>query len=84
MQLADSKAPPAREPNRCRLGEGQLPLASILRALGQAGYQGNYEVELMGEEIEASDYRDLLTHSQEAFGRLGTAASKPAGKSVTR
>ena len=82
VQLADSKSPPAREPNRCRLGKGQLPLAAILRALGQAGYRGAYEVELMGEEIESSDYRDLLTHCQEAFACLQSSASVPTGKSA--
>ena len=80
VQLADSKSPPTREPNRCRLGEGQLPLEPILRALGQAGYRGDYEVELMGEEIEASDYGDLLSHSQQAFGGILAAAAKVTGK----
>lgn len=84
VQLADSKSPPTREPNRCRLGDGQLPLPSILRALNQAGYQGGYEIELMGEEIESSDYGDLLTHCQQAFDSLVAAASKSVGKSVTR
>jgi sugar phosphate isomerase/epimerase len=77
VQLADSKLPPAREPNRCRLGEGQLPLANILRTLIQAGYRGDYEVELMGEEIETSDYQDLLAHSQAAFDRIRAAATSP-------
>lgn len=76
VQLADSKLPPSREPNRCRLGEGQLPLANILRWLMHAGYSGDYEVELMGEEIETSDYQDLLAHSQTAFERIRAAAVK--------
>jgi len=84
VQLADSKSPPAREPNRCRLGKGRLPLASILRGLVNAGYQGNYEVELMGEEIESSDYCDLLTHCQESFAGLWSSASAPEGKSAQR
>ena len=82
VQLADSKSPPAREPNRCRLGEGCLPLAEILRALSQAGYQGDYEVELMGEEIESSDYRDLLSHSQTAFDALRAAAARTPRQSL--
>ncbi|MGI8978311.1 MAG: sugar phosphate isomerase/epimerase family protein [Pirellulaceae bacterium] len=79
VQLADSKSPPAREPNRCRLGEGQLPLAAILRSLGQNGYQGDYEVELMGEEIETTDYGDLLAHSQHAFDNIRRAAARASG-----
>jgi sugar phosphate isomerase/epimerase len=81
VQLADSKSPPTREPNRCKLGEGQLPLAFILHALSQAGYKGDYEVELMGEEIETSDYGDLLTHCQHAFDVIRAAAAKTPGKS---
>ena len=84
VQLADSKSPPTREPNRCRLGEGQLPLAAIVRALGQNGYQGDYEVELMGEEIETSDYGDLIAHSQQAFDNIRRAAAKAPDVSLNR
>jgi len=80
VQLADSKLPPAREPNRCRLGDGKLPLANILRTLAQAGYRGDYEVELMGEEIETSNYGELLAHSQTAFAAIHTAATKMPGR----
>lgn len=76
VQLADSKLPPTREPNRCRLGNGRLPLASIVRTLTQAGYRGPWEVELMGEEIETSDYGELLAHSQSAFDNVLAAAAK--------
>jgi sugar phosphate isomerase/epimerase len=76
VQLADSKSPPTREPNRCRLGEGQIPLTSILRALDQAGYRGNYEVELLGEEIETSNYGELLAHCENSFDGIRAAAAK--------
>jgi hypothetical protein len=55
-----------------------LPLKEIVRTLSQAGYQGDYEVELMGEEIETSDYRDLLSHSLSAFAALQPAVAKEA------
>lgn len=77
VQLADSKRPPTREPNRCRLGDGKLPLALLIRALSAAGYQGPYEVELMGEEIEICDYRDLIGHCQTAFDAIRAEAAKP-------
>jgi hypothetical protein len=32
-----------------------------------AGYCGYCDVELMGEEIESSDYRELLKHSKVTF-----------------
>lgn len=63
VQLGDSRHPPQGEPNRCPLGEGILPLRQLVQGLDDAGYRGHYEIELMGEEIEACDYRELLRRS---------------------
>jgi sugar phosphate isomerase/epimerase len=70
VQLGDAKSPPQEEPNRCRLGEGFIPLPEIVSSLLKAGYDGYFEVELMGEEIEAADYNDLLTQSKAVFKKL--------------
>lgn len=70
VQLADSHQPPQLEPNRCPLGDGNIPLHAITEQLTAAGYRGYYEVELMGEEIEATDYRDLINRSQQVFQKL--------------
>jgi sugar phosphate isomerase/epimerase len=70
VQLGDAKQPPIGEQNRCQLGEGQIPLREIVSTLADAGYSGYYDVELMGEEIEISDYHDLLTNSRQAFSDL--------------
>lgn len=67
VQLGDAKRPPQGEQNRCRLGEGILPLRETVAKLTQAGYVGNYEIELMGEEIETQDYVELLRHSKQIF-----------------
>ena len=64
---ADGREPPSGEPNRCPLGDGTIPLRAIVRALLTAGYSGYFEVELMGEEIEAADYRDVLARSVATF-----------------
>lgn len=74
VHLADSKEPPNREQNRCRLGEGQIPLAELVAALQAGGYDGDYDLELLGEDIEDSDYLALIEHSRQAFGRLCSAA----------
>jgi sugar phosphate isomerase/epimerase len=63
VQLGDGREPPRGEPNRCLLGHGTIPLRQIIDRLTAAGYNGFYEVELMGEEIEAADYREVLAHS---------------------
>ena len=65
--LGDGKEPPHGEQNRCPLGEGCLPLPNIVSVLQNAGFDGYLEVELMGEEIEDTDYWDLLTHSKRAY-----------------
>ncbi len=76
VQLGDSRQPPRGEPNRCPLGRGIVPLREIVAGLTAAGYDGCYEVELMGEDIEAGDYRDLLLQSARSFADwTGTAKS---------
>ena len=67
VQLGDARRPPDGEQNRCRLGEGTVPLAAIVAALKAGGYDGFYDVELLGEEIEAADYPSLLVHAKQAF-----------------
>jgi sugar phosphate isomerase/epimerase len=67
IQLGDTRCIPQGEQNRCRLGDGVLPLAGLVSSLKDAGYDGYCDVELMGEEIENSDYRDLLRHSKATF-----------------
>ena len=70
VHLADVMGRPTAEQNRCRLGNGSVPLEPILRTLRQTGYDGYYELELMGEEIESSDYVELLEHSRDMFAKL--------------
>jgi sugar phosphate isomerase/epimerase len=68
VQLADSRRPPCGEENRCRLGDGKLPLVRVIQEVLAAGYDGDFEIELIGEEIEAASYRDVLSHSIRTFG----------------
>jgi sugar phosphate isomerase/epimerase len=70
VQLGDARRPPAGEQNRCRLGEGVVPLAEIVAALKAGGYDGYYDVELLGEDLETADYPSLLQHAKDAFAKL--------------
>lgn len=70
VHLGDSKEPPQREQNRCRLGDGDVPLRDWIDALVSAGYRGYFDVELMGEEIESFDYHELIRHSLETYAYL--------------
>jgi sugar phosphate isomerase/epimerase len=70
VQLGDARLPPNGEQNRCRLGEGSIPLPAIVAALQAGGYDGYYDVELLGEELETADYHALLDHAKESYQRL--------------
>jgi sugar phosphate isomerase/epimerase len=67
VQLGDSRQPPRGETNHCLLGEGLVPLRKIVCCLTAAGYDGPFEVELMGEEIEASSYDEIVRRAVAAF-----------------
>lgn len=70
VQLGDARHPPQGEQDRCRLGEGRVPLKEIVTALKAGGYDGYYDVELLGREIETADYHSLLRHARDAFRTL--------------
>ena len=70
VQLGDAREPPKTEQNRCRLLEGTIPLQEIVDALKSAGYDGFYDVELLGEAVENVQYTELLEHAKQAFEQL--------------
>jgi sugar phosphate isomerase/epimerase len=74
VQLGDARQTPQGEPNRCPLGKGIVPLNQFLATLLGAGFDGFFDIELVGEEIESADYNELLVHSRQAFEDLMEAA----------
>lgn len=70
VHLADARQPPNGEPNRCLLGQGSVPLAEIAAALLEGGFNGFWDVELMGEDVEGVSYDELLHHSRQAMSQL--------------
>ena len=70
VQLADRKGPPDHEQERTRLGTGEIPLKELVGALRSAGYDGDFDVELFGDDIAANDYRETLEQSQKVFAEL--------------
>lgn len=70
VQLGDAKGPPNGEQNRCRLGDGRVPLKELVTLLIEADYRGFFDIELMGEDLENSNYQELIAHSQRAFAAL--------------
>jgi sugar phosphate isomerase/epimerase len=78
VQLGDGREPPLGEPNRCPLGEGQIPLRQIVERILAAGYDGYFEVELLGEELESADYREIVRRSVETFDAWKSGWRMPA------
>jgi len=68
--LGDRLQPPSMDQERCPLGHGRLPLIEIVSTLQDAGYNGAYDVKLLGPDIESFDYWTLLEQSQIAFGNF--------------
>lgn len=66
--------------SRCPLGEGQAPLVEVFRTLIQSGYDGCFDVKLLGPQITPGDYDELLKQSITALRALEEQArlSAPA------
>ena len=67
VQLGDAKRAPMGEQNRCMLGDGFVPLPSIVQTIERYGYEGYYEVELLGEDVEHYEYHEILSQSIREF-----------------
>lgn len=82
VQLADAKLPHSIEQERCPLDAGVLPVWRTAAALREAGYQGPFDVELMGSEIEMLDCEQLVFDTFAALdrgihGRVGEVCKLP-------
>jgi len=70
VQLGDRLTAHNIDHDRCQLGQGVVPLPEIISRLLEAGYEGDFDVELVGQDIELSDYGKLLSTSRQAFDGL--------------
>ena len=69
VQLGDARHSPLGEMNRCLLGNGCVPLPTILETLAEFRYDGPFEAELIGEDVEPLSYDQLLDHTRDYFDR---------------
>ncbi|MGB7346205.1 MAG: sugar phosphate isomerase/epimerase family protein [Pirellulaceae bacterium] len=70
VQLGDARHSPHGEMNRCLLGQGSVPIRSILQMLSDHQFKGPLEVELIGEDIELLSYDEVLDHTKEYVDEL--------------
>lgn len=66
VQVADRTS--AAEHERCPLGKGSIPLDRWLNRLKRHGYEGQFELEIHGKEVENRDYFEMLEHTAAYFG----------------
>ncbi|MEM6798683.1 MAG: sugar phosphate isomerase/epimerase family protein [Planctomycetota bacterium] len=67
VHLGDARTPHGIDQERCPLGSGRAPVSEMISTLLEAGYEGDFDIELMGPTIEASDYESVLRSSRDFF-----------------
>ncbi len=73
VQLGDSKHAPMGEQNRCPLGHGRVPVQEIIQSFFEGGYEGYFELELVGEEFEHTQYEALLGQARQTALQYASA-----------
>jgi sugar phosphate isomerase/epimerase len=75
VQVSDFVIGTHDTPNRVVPGDGDIPLARVLGDLVGAGYDGVFDLELIGPRIEAEGYESVVRRSLAALTALLTQAS---------
>jgi sugar phosphate isomerase/epimerase len=70
VQVSDFEVGTIASSQRLVPGDGDIPLARILRALVDAGYRGMFELELIGDAIAAEGYDAVVPRAVAALDRL--------------
>jgi sugar phosphate isomerase/epimerase len=72
VQVNDFKVGTLAPNDRVVMGDGDIPLRRICRALADAGYAGWWDIELLGPRIEAEGYESVVPRALAAFEALWT------------
>jgi sugar phosphate isomerase/epimerase len=70
VQLSDWKIGSFATPDRRVPGDGDIPLARLLRALASGGYAGAFELEMVGPAIEEEGYEAAIARAITACDAL--------------
>lgn len=73
IQIADACYEQTEEPDRRIPGEGCLPLREMISLLTAHGYDGFYELELLGPELSHLAYETILMRARKAMSLIGAA-----------
>lgn len=88
VQLSDWKTPRSTA-DRYILGEGEIPLAKMMRAIRKTGYSGPWIVELLSSfhlegSLWKSDMDEMLDKNRTAFERLWAESESRQPEAVSR
>src|SRR5690606_29761453 len=78
VQLGDARLPHSIDQLRCPLGERNLEVGATIEALCRYGYNGAFDVELMGDEIESHNYEPLLRQVRQVLASCTDHPPAPA------
>jgi len=73
-QIGDFKLGTFDIPNRCAIGEGDIPVERLMKMMLDAGYQGAFDLEILGPPLEDEGYfapiARSLARASEMLARL--------------
>src|SRR2546426_609304 len=72
VQMSDFKVGTMSASDRVVIGDGDIPLRRLCGALAEAGYDGWYDIELLGPAIEAEGYEAVVPRAIARFRGLWT------------
>jgi sugar phosphate isomerase/epimerase len=70
VQVSDFKVGTVASSQRLVPGDGDIPIARILRTVLDAGYRGVFDLELIGDAITAEGYDAAVPRAVEALGSI--------------
>lgn len=65
VQICDYKLGTFDMPNRCAIGDGDIPVERLMRMVLDAGYEGVFDLEILGPRIDEEGYRAPIVRSVE-------------------
>ena len=75
VQIGDYALGTFDMPNRCAIGEGDIPVERLMKMVLDAGYEGAFDLEILGPKVEEEGYRAPIARSldraSEILERLG-------------
>lgn len=70
VQLSDCRRSADGVIERCAIGEGEIPLAAMVRTMVENRYDGSYELDIWSDKVWGADYSVLLPRQVEFFEEL--------------